>query len=192
MFCLISYVANLHKLSNCFVGFVSVFKPFMCGSAASRHPGLITVAIKTIKNVSLLLTGGSCHRTRGAAGFFGNFPFCSLLTRLYPPSNKTTHPSFLLLPYSLRSARNSRNTLPILHETAPVAPGMRWMSRRSEGRHSIKFLNEKLGRGGERKKRKKKGWVVCRLHPLLVAWEGPTLWAERPQPPKTLVYILYY
>lgn len=46
------------------------------------------------------------------------------------------------------------------------------------------FLNEKWR--GER------FWLCgCRsLHPLLVAWEGPKLWAGRPQPSKTRYTVL--
>ena len=153
-FCLISDVAKLHKLGNCFVGFVLVSKPFMCGSAASRQPGLITVAIKTIKNVSPLLAGSSCHRTSGATAFLATFHL--FVTHKVLSSPPLLHTLCLPLHYSRRSARNSRNTLPILHASRSCGTGMCSASRRSEGRNSIIFLNEKLER---REGDLKKGFV---------------------------------
>lgn len=61
---------------------------------------------------------------------------------------------------------------------------------KGERRRKEEEEGEKKRKKGEEKN--EEGRFVSRPHPLLVAWEGPTLWAERPQPPKKAHYTLMY
>lgn len=152
----------------------------MCSSAASWQRGLITVAIKTGKNFSLP-TGGSCHHT-SHKGFLETFHPCAHYAQLSLAFARThartaARPPFsLALPFSHASARNSRNISQYCVRSNPLAPAcIQWETFF----HSLMKSWEKKG-----------GLVVSSLHPFLVAWEGPTLWAERPQPSKTLYTVL--
>lgn len=116
-------------------------------------------------------TGGSCHRTSASTKHSGNFPsVCALRTDL-----AVTHTQSLSRARTLwyKSARISRNITPILRET--------WAWSR------LTFILKAAPPPPKKKKNSlmksaEKGlsvWVP-QTPPLLVAWEGPTLWAERP------------
>lgn len=117
---------------------------------------------------------------------------------VYPPppllsSDPThTHPPFLFLPYSHRKACVTRAIPPqccmrqfqLNRRAAKEFPGNKVM--KSENKNSKKEKEKK-----SRKKERRRGGGARKLHPLWVAWEGPTLWAEgTPAPQKTQYTVL--
>lgn len=115
---------------------------------------------------------------------FGNFPSFRYAQRSLVLTHARTHArNPFSLPLFFFFYTEARATHAISSQCcmrpAPVAPACaEWV-----GALSLETLFYSL--------MEKKGWIVWSLHPLLVAWEGPTLWAERPQPLQKH-YLLYY